>query len=197
MRVRPFSVFLILAAVLGIGNQAYTDATADEDNLGIITQPTVVHFDAMASVLTGNWEGQVTNGTFDAPTEWRPVRVEYRLTANGTALIEDYLFNEGPKVGMTTVYHKDNNDLRLTHYCGAANHPSMIARDFDPETRSLKFDFVNITNHKSPESYHSRQLILTIVDNDNIEITYHGLKNAKVNSQAYRLTRAGASSITE
>lgn len=147
-------------------------------------------FDTMMEVMTGAWEGQYTNGTFEDPTDWKPVRVEYRLTSKGSALVEDYLFGAGSEVGMTTVYFKDNNDLRLTHYCGAQNHPSMIAHQLDAGSRSVAFDFTGVTNLDTPQSYHSRRMEVNIISDDHIQILYRGLKNGEVYSQAYDLRRA-------
>lgn len=147
-------------------------------------------FDTLQRVLTGAWEGRYTNGTFANPTEWAPVRVEYRETANGTAIIENYLFDTGPKVSMTTVYHRDRDDLRLTHYCGARNHPSMIATAVDAAARNARFDFTHITNLAEHDDYHSRQLELQIVSDDHIRIQYHGPRRGTIFSQAYDLRRA-------
>lgn len=148
-------------------------------------------FAVMKEVMTGAWEGEYTNGTFENPTEWKPVRVEYRLTSRGTALIEDYLFGGTPDIGMTTVYHADNNDLRLTHYCGASNHPSMIASELDAAGKWIAFDFTGITNLHGPQSYHTRRMEVHILSDDHIRVLYHGLKDGEVRSQAYDLKRAG------
>lgn len=147
------------------------------------------YFGRLREVMTGHWEGRYTNGTFDAPTEWKPVRVEYRLTSNGTALVEDYRYGPTDRIGMTTVYHQDNNDLRLTHYCGASNHPSMIATGIDAASGTVLFDFTGITNLAKPEAYHSRQMEVTIVNEDHIRILYHGLQSGSIASQAYDIRR--------
>lgn len=151
--------------------------------------PPSAFFDTMKTVLTGTWSGQFTNGTFAEPTEWMPVSVEYRGTSRGTAIVEDYLFEGEDEPGMTTVYHQDNGNLRLTHYCGAQNHPRMIARTVDPEQGFVAFDFTDITNLDSQESYHSRQLELKLVADDHIQIQYHGLQRGEIYSQAYDLWR--------
>ena len=152
------------------------------------------YFDYMAEVMTGRWEGKYTNGTFDQPTTWEPVTVEYRLTSNGTAIVENYFsdvpdFEESTSANMTTVYHKDRSELRLTHYCGAANHPSMTARYLDPDSGLVNFEFTHITNLDSSDDYHSRQLNLDIVSSDHIRIEYHGIQSGKVYSQAYDIKR--------
>ncbi len=188
---RSPAAFVIAALIFILGGLS-PDAIADDDSAPANpSEMPSAFFDTLADVLTGTWVGQWTNGTFEDPAEWHAVQIEYRLTANGTALVEDYIYPEG--LGMTTVYHKDNNDLRLTHYCGAGNHPDMIARDFDMQARTVRFDFTGITNHASPDSYHSRKLELEIVDNDHVKIIYYGRHGeGHWRPQAYVLTRSAA-----
>jgi len=90
---------------------------------------------------------------------------------------------------MTTVYHQDVNDIRATHFCGAMNHPRMISRAFDPETGTMRFGFVDVSNLKSPGDYHSREIELTVVDNDNVRVTFHGLEDGEESSRVFALSR--------
>lgn len=186
------SVGLIAAACLllsGLSGQALSRSAPDQSDDNSANSANSAFFGALKETMTGSWEGQYTNGTFEQPTDWDPVRVEYRLTANGTALIEDYLYGDSPSVGMTTVYFQDRGDLRLTHYCGARNHPSMVATMLDASRRQVRFDFTNISNLKNPDDYHSRQFELDIVSDDHVRIQYNGLQNGKIASQAYDLKR--------
>lgn len=191
------NVILCALALSAFGVQAsaqshdHANGASARANTTVSAAPSAF-FDSLKETMTGNWQGRYTDGTFEAPTDWKPVRVEYRLTSNGTALVEDYLFGDTAAIGMTTVYHQDNNDLRLTHYCGAANHPSMIATSIDTATGRVLFDFTDITNLSKSDDYHSRQMEVTIVDEDHIRILYHGLQRGKIESQAYDLRRAGS-----
>ena len=70
--------------------------------------------------LVGEWRGSV---------EWTGARTgsgvmsaRYYLTGNGTAIVEN-LETDGT-VAMTSVYHLDGGELRLTHYCGAGPAPA-------------------------------------------------------------------------
>ena len=45
----------------------------------------------------------------------------YYVTGNSSAVVEN-LINESTPV-MTSVYHLDGRDLRMTHFCGAQNQP--------------------------------------------------------------------------
>jgi hypothetical protein len=166
-------------------------AAADEiDSAGATNESKLTFFDALADVLPGSWNGQYADGSFDNPTsEWQPTRVEYSLTSGGTAIVEDYLGHDEPVPYMTTVYHQDNNDIRATHFCGAQNHPRMISRAFDPESKTMIFGFVDVSNLKAPEDYHSREIELTIVDKDNVRVTFRGLEDGKESSRIFALSR--------
>lgn len=166
-------------------------AAADEvDSANVTNESKLAFFDTLAEVLPGNWDAQYADGSFDNPTsEWQPTRVEYSLTSGGTAIVEDYMSQEGSVPYMTTVYHQDNNDIRATHFCGAQNHPRMISRTFDPESKTMVFGFVDVSNLKLPEDYHSRDIELTIVDKDNIRVTFHGLEDGTRNSRVFALSR--------
>ena len=83
--------------------------------------------------LVGAWQGSHTKP--DGPA----MEVDYRLTSNGTALVER-LF-AGTTHEMTSVYHLEGSDLVITHYCAMGNQPRMklVAGGKDGD---LRFDFV-------------------------------------------------------
>jgi hypothetical protein len=85
--------------------------------------------------LAGAWEG-----TF----EWTGARsgggnmsATYSLTGNGSAVVED-LSVDGVR-SMTSVYHLDGADLRMTHYCGAQNQPRLKAQRIDIPRGAVDF----------------------------------------------------------
>jgi hypothetical protein len=53
----------------------------------------------------------------------------------------------------------------------------------------MSFGFVDVSNLKSPEDYHSRDINLTIVDDDNIRLTFFGLTDGKRNSRVFAFSR--------
>lgn len=101
-------------------------------------------FDRMKA-LVGTWQGHHT--TPDGP----PMEVDYRLTGNGTALVER-LFAGSPHE-MTSVYYMEGAELVLTHYCAAGNQPRMKLVSGGKEG-DLKFDFVGGTNLDVATSTH-------------------------------------------
>lgn len=147
-------------------------------------------FASLVETLPGEWDVRYADGSYDNPTsEWRETRVKYSVTSGGTALIENYLGSDDDAY-MTTIYHLDNNDIRATHYCGAMNHPNMISRAFDEATRTLSLEFAGVSNLDTPDSYHSRDIELTLVDENNVHVTFHGLENGRKNSRVFAMTRA-------
>jgi hypothetical protein len=101
--------------------------------------------------LVGTWEG--TLEWSGARTGTGKLRVNYHLTGNGSALVEDLLMTESDVPMMTTVYHLDGADLRMTHYCAAMNQPRLKATMIDDTTGSASFTFVDVTNASSHPSY--------------------------------------------
>lgn len=184
---RLFSVLAIaaLSAQPALAANTISEKAVDE--------VAVEFFATLRDVLPGNWEGEVADGTYGNTTsEWRPLRVDYHLTAGDTAIIEDYVTVGGTDVYMSTVYHLDNNDIRATHFCGAMNHPRMIARSVDLDESLARFDFVDVSNLKDPRDYHSRGLDLRVVDRDNVRVTFHGLQDGHTSSRVFVLRRMGA-----
>lgn len=68
--------------------------------------------------LVGVWEG-----TSSMDKKEQKVRVEYRLTAGGSAIIET-LFSNTPEE-MVSVYNDHTGELMMTHYCLLRNQPQM------------------------------------------------------------------------
>jgi len=118
--------------------------------------------------LAGNWEG--TAQWTGARTGSYPMNATYYVTGNGSALVENLLAKEAPV--MTSVYHMDGNNLRLTHFCGAQNQPRLKARRIDLEHRAFDFDFVDITNLKSPDAPHVHGLEIRLLDPNHITVTF-------------------------
>lgn len=184
------TVTSVLAATCLLLSGAVSVDADEMKSASVTNDRKLAFFDTLTDVLPGHWEGDFADGSFENPTsEWRQTRVDYYLTAGGTAIVEDYLSRDQSIVGMTTVYHQDNNDIRATHYCGAKNHPRMISRMFNPESQTISFGFVDIANLKQPDDYHSREIELTIVDQDNIRLTFFGLEGGQQTSRVFRLSR--------
>lgn len=126
-------------------------------------------FFARLKALTGEWSGSVE--WTGARTGTGSMRARYHLTGNGTAVVEDLLGEDATPV-MTSVYHMDGADLRLTHYCGAGNQPRLKASSADPAAGVVRFAFVDVTNLARPEAGHVRGVELQLHDERRLTLTF-------------------------
>jgi len=118
--------------------------------------------------LIGNWSGtfQWTGGRHDSGS----MNATYYLTGNGSAVVEN-LANESTPV-MTSVYHLDGRDLRMTHFCGAQNQPRLKARRIDLDHGAIDFEFVDATNLRSPDAPHVHGLEIRLIDANHLNLTF-------------------------
>lgn len=103
--------------------------------------------------MEGNWQGKSSEG--------RSVKVSFRMTAGGSALMSE-IHGNGPE-NMITMFHMDGDRLLMTHYCGAGNQPCMkvIASD----AKSVSFEFFDGTNI-GPGDGHMQHVTFTEADAD-------------------------------
>jgi hypothetical protein len=118
--------------------------------------------------LAGSWEG--TAQWAGARSGSYSIGATYYVTGNGSALVEDLITEKAPT--MTSVYHLDGNDLRLTHFCGTQNQPRLKAKRIDLEHKAFDFEFVDITNLKSPDAPHVHGLEIRLLDPNHITVTF-------------------------
>ena len=135
--------------------------------------------------LAGNWEGVF---------EWTGARsgngamkATYYTTGNGSALVENLIMENAPV--MTSVYHLDGADLRMTHFCGAQNQPRLKARQIDLPKGIIDFDFVDITNLRAPDAPHVRGLEMRLIDPNHLTITFLFQSGAKESREKIALKR--------
>lgn len=129
--------------------------------------------------LTGTWD--VTER--DNPRT-REIAV-YTLTGRGSVLVESL---ESPAMGhMMTAYHLDNDELVLTHFCGAGNQPRMKMTSADD--RHIAFTMYDITNLSNAQAYHSTDVDVVFLDRDRVNLLYRGTAAGKRSEQVFQLTR--------
>src|SRR5262245_44643656 len=111
--------------------------------------------------LAGTW---VAVGKDGKPTD--QVVSVIKVTAAGSAVIET-LFPGQPHE-MVSVYHRDGNDLVMTHYCALGNQPRMKADPKSPANQ-IRFKFAGGTNLDPAKDKHMHEGAITFVDDDHIE----------------------------
>ena len=116
--------------------------------------------------------------------------VRYHLTAYGTALVED--LGAENAVAMTSVYHLDGKDLRLTHYCGAGNQPRLKAAQIDDDGARVRFSLVDVTNLKTPETGHVTAVELRLDGPRKMTIVFTFTAGASESYERIELTRVSS-----
>src|SRR5262245_34404461 len=159
-RILPSLIFGIVASAM-----IATEARAADRSRSTVA------FERLTS-LVGEWKGT---------QEGTPFQVTYTLTANNSALMEEFRPKDGPT--MVTMFTVDGDHLLATHYCAAKNQPQMATGTIgDPQAKSLAFDLVRVTGLRSPGAWHNTALIVTMEDRDHVtqEWTYlFGEKSGK------------------
>src|SRR5215469_11224555 len=99
------------------------------------------------------------NGTWEAKVNNNPVKVVFRTTSGGSAVLSEITGEEN----MVTMFHVDQDRVLATHYCAAGNQPRMQA-SMSPDGKTITFSFVDATNMATPKAGHMDHLVITIPD---------------------------------
>lgn len=130
--------------------------------------------------LVGTWEGTNAAG--------QPVRVEYQVVSNGSALLERlHPMND---MEMVTMYSADGDRVAVTHYCNVGNQPQMQTGPVSASTQKFTFNFVRATNLASSSAGHMDNLTATLQDRDHFTQEWNFVENGKVtHSETFHFTR--------
>ncbi len=114
---------------------------------------------------------------------------EIQVSAAGTVVMET--MNPGTEHEMINMYHLDNDDLVLTHYCAGGNQPTMrLDRDASTAER-LVFDFTGGTNLDPATDHFIHDMELGIHADGKVESTWNSWGDgAKAATMVFHLTRA-------
>lgn len=82
------------------------------------------------------------------------VAVSYRATANRSTVIES-IFVDQP-YEMVTVFHRDQDQIALTHYCSLGNQPRMHSVAFEPNQVEFSFSGGSGFDPEKDRYMHSR-----------------------------------------
>ncbi len=150
-------IMLLMSTVLGLFLAGMVAAHEGEHQTAPYTGS--AEFERMKQ-LVGAWEG-----TSDMGKQGEKVKVEYRLTAGGSALVET-LF-PGTNEEMVSVYTDRNGKLAMTHYCMLRNQPRMTLAKAD--ARTIELVFARKGNDINPaREKHMHGVRFTFTDNDHI-----------------------------
>lgn len=103
------------------------------------------------------------------------VAESYRLTGAGSALVSTLA--GGTPHEMVSVYHRDGNDLVMTHYCAAQNQPRMRTKSVTGNVITLDFD--GGTNVDPAKDTHIHAVKIELLGEDEMRETWIGWKGGK------------------
>jgi hypothetical protein len=115
------------------------------------------------------------------------ISVIYTLTANGSALMEEFRPESGPV--MVTMFTVDGDHLIATHYCSAKNQPQMVTSAITDVQKPLAFSLARITGLKSPDDWHNTGLTMIQEDNDHLTQEWTYQSKGKSGRTVFRYTR--------
>ena len=134
-------------------------------------------FDRLVT-LKGEWKGE---------QEGVKISLIYTLTANGSALMEEFRPESGAV--MITMFTVDGDHLIATHYCSAKNQPQMMTSAITNVQKPLAFSLARITGLKSPDDWHNTGLTMIQEDNDHLTQEWTYQSKEKSGKRTFRYTR--------
>jgi hypothetical protein len=153
-------------AALGLAGALVASGVLAADGPGVEAKAAFERLKALA----GEWEGE-------AEGDHQPDRVLYRVTANGTAVMET-LF-PGTNHEMVSMYFRDGDDLRMTHYCAMGNQPHLKLDRQASSSDELKFIFDGGTNLDPEKDNHVHSARFRFRDVGRLEAEWEGYAGGK------------------
>jgi hypothetical protein len=137
----------------------------------------VLAFEQLTS-LVGEWKGM------QGDTE---IKLTYTLTADGSALMEEF---RAAKTVMVTMFTVDGDHIIATHYCSAGNQPQMVTKAItEPLAKSLTFSLSRVTGLKTPGDWHNTGLTVTLEDNQHLTQVWTYKYDGKMGTNTFHFTR--------
>ena len=138
----------------------------------------VLAFERLTS-LVGEWKG-TQDGT--------EMKLTYTLTADGSALMEEF---RAGKTVMVTMFTVDGDHLIATHYCSAGNQPQMMTKAItDASAKSLTFSLSHAYGMKTPDDWHNTGLTVTLEDDRHLTQVWTYEYKGKTGTNTFHFTRA-------
>ena len=99
----------------------------------------------------------------------------YRVTGAGSAVVST--LGPGTPHEMVSVYHRDGNDLVMTHYCAAQNQPRLRTKSVTGNVVAMEFD--GGTNVDPAKDVHIHAVKIELLGPDEMRETWIGWKGGK------------------
>ena len=142
--------------------------------------------------MAGTWQGTPEGIGVEAEAEAEiagQVVHEIQVSAAGTVVMET--MNPGTDHEMINMYHLDDDDLVLTHYCAGGNQPTMRLDRETSTAERLVFDFTGGTNLDPETDHFIHDMELGIHGDGKVESVWNSWGDgAKGATMVFHLTRA-------
>jgi hypothetical protein len=126
--------------------------------------------------LAGDWTHKEDKSGKEA------VSLRYRVISGGSAVEEEML--PGTPGSMTSIYHLDNGNLVMTHYCSIGNQPHLRATKASTASK-MEFECVGGGgNMKSENDMHIHHLVFTFLSDNHITQEWAANKDGKQTGSA-------------
>ena len=129
--------------------------------------------------LAGTWHSKMPDGSI--------TKITYKVVSNGSTIME--IISSKEDDGMVSMYHLNNKNLMMTHYCSAGNQPRMKAKLDNDDFNEINFRYVNATNLKSEKDGHMLNLDITFKDKNHITHAWTWTKDGKNTVHTFQAER--------
>jgi hypothetical protein len=173
-----------IAAAVMVGGLAAPRLTNADDTKGT-SKPGIEAKAAFARMktLAGDWKATTTDekkaehDTDKAEEHMREGKVIFKTTGAGSALVETQF--PGSNHEMTSVYHLDGDDLRMTHYCAAGNQPHVKLDRANSTPEQFIFVFDGGTNLDPSKDMHIHGVKITFHEDGKVTSAWEGYVGGK------------------
>ena len=197
---RKLGLTMGMAAALMVGVLSAPQVTIGDDTKATATLG-VDAKDAFKRLktLAGTWTAQVTmepkeeHGTDKGEDHKKEELNIFKVTGAGSALVETQ--HPGSNHEMVSVYHLDGDDLRMTHYCAAANQPHMKLDRANSKPDKLIFVFDGGTNLDPQKDTHIHGVTISFHEDGKVTSDWQAYVGGKKSMcTSFLMTRQSESS---
>jgi hypothetical protein len=138
---------------------------------------------ARLKTLAGTWKTQIEGPHAAAKVKEHKdghaaqISVNFKVTGAGSALVETQFPGTGHE--MTSIYHLDGEDLRMTHYCAMGNQPRVKLDRAHSRPDHLIFVFDGGTNLDPKKDMHIHGLTMTFQKDGQVTSDWEGYMGGK------------------
>lgn len=101
----------------------------------------------------------------------------FHVTANGHS-VQEIMFPGTPQE-MVNMYHRDGDDVRMTHYCSGGNQ-SMLRLLATPRPDVVQLEFAGITNAASFDDEHMHEAEFRWLGADRLQTTWRTFRDGRL-----------------